>query len=1187
MTKSDELKEKIKLLNLENDSLVERVEEIEIVALISKQFEDAESAEEVFGIVLEKISIMKTIPYCSVFKIEDNKAILDTDYSYLSNDSELVKNYSFSKKIIKKITSDKQLYIDSKMENFDDIKMKFFDKYFIPDCYLLISFDLLNKPAFFLFANHCYEHDITVYSNFLEQVVSLTKSKVTNIKLLEYILNQNQNLEQIVEEKSMELYESEAKYRELIEQLPDAILIHHLGTIEFINPAAAKLLEAKTASELIGKNIFDFVVPEWQKAIKEKVEKFMVGKKEARSPLSEFEMITLKGNKKFCEASGTKFNQLGEDRTQIIIRDISNRKLHEQQIKENEEKFRLAFETSPDAIAITNLEDGSYVAINKGFESISGYKNEEIKGVSSLKLDIWENPQDREMLVEGLKRDGYVNNLKANFKLKDGGIIKGSMSARIIELNGISHLLSTTRDITEQEESKEIIETQNKFLSTVINSLSNPFVVIDTEDYTVILANPAASEGRNVIGEKCFNTYHKHNDDCNISEFCPLNQIKKTKKPYTVEHEHIDADGNLHAFEVHGHPILDKDGELIQMIEYSIDVSEQKRNLLELKASEGKFRSFFEKSVIGLALGNSKGIITDVNKAFLSIYELDKKDIVGKANNSFFSDEERKKVPSQIKRIMKTESAKFEREYLTPKGKLKYLEFNASKISNDLVFVSVKDLTESKLVSEKLKASESKFKSLIEQSPVGILIMQKSKIIFANKVLAKTLGFRKVEDLMGENIIDFVHPDFKEIAKSRMKMLMTKGKMLNSLEEKFIRKDGSVIDVLVLGQSILFEGKQAVQGYIYDITEDKKLREENRTLKLGVECVEDTGVIVTDVEGKITYVNSGFKNIYGYTEDEMICKKVSIIKSFIMGEAFYDVFEKRIKEHKSFSGELFNKTKDGTIINAEVSLTPIFSAENIFMGYIEIHKDVTERRKAEAELVKAKEAAEQADKIKSEFLAQMSHEIRTPINAIVSFSGLLKEELQDIVSEDMKTSFSLIDRAGHRIIRTIDLLLNLSEIHTGTYECILKELHLYNDVLAPIIVSYKYLAKSKNINLEVKKLTENLIVKADAYALEQIFKNLVDNALKYTKEGKVEIELTEKEEQLQVKIVDTGIGISAEYLPKLFEAFSQEESGYTRSFEGNGIGLALVNEYCRLNNINIDVESKKGIGTTFTLKFAG
>ncbi len=243
-------------------------------------------------------------------------------------------------------------------------------------------------------------------------------------------------------------------------------------------------------------------------------------------------------------------------------------------------------------------------------------------------------------------------------------------------------------------------------------------------------------------------------------------------------------------------------------------------------------------------------------------------------------------------------------------------------------------------------------------------------------------------------------------------------------------------------------------------------------------------------------------------------------------------------------------------------------------------------RKSFKELSEAKEKAERADRLKTTFLAQMSHEIRTPINAMLSLSSLLKDDLEDKVDEESKVSFQLINKAGLRIIRTIDLLLNLSEIQTGTYEIIKKEFNLYSDILGKIILEYKKQALDKGIEIKMKLLTDDTNIVADFYTVEQIFMHLIDNAVKYTNDGNIIIKLfRDKENKLNVEVSDTGIGITGEYLPKLFEPFTQEDEGYTRKYDGNGIGLSLVKNYCEMNNAEIEVESKKGVGTTFRVLF--
>jgi signal transduction histidine kinase len=245
-----------------------------------------------------------------------------------------------------------------------------------------------------------------------------------------------------------------------------------------------------------------------------------------------------------------------------------------------------------------------------------------------------------------------------------------------------------------------------------------------------------------------------------------------------------------------------------------------------------------------------------------------------------------------------------------------------------------------------------------------------------------------------------------------------------------------------------------------------------------------------------------------------------------------------------------------------------------------------ERRQAETEMKKAKEEAEKSDKLKSEFLAQISHEIRTPINAILSFASLLKDETSDKISDDLSQGFGIINRAGNRLIRTIDLILNMSQLQTNTYECNYKYFDIYEKVLKGLALQHKKIANDKNLDLFLSKEAKDTTIYADEYTATQIFENLINNAIKFTVKGKIEIFIQkEDDDKLVVKVYDTGVGISDEFLPNLFKPFTQEEGGYTRRFEGNGLGLALVKKYVELNNAKIYVESKKGTGTVFTVIF--
>ena len=250
-------------------------------------------------------------------------------------------------------------------------------------------------------------------------------------------------------------------------------------------------------------------------------------------------------------------------------------------------------------------------------------------------------------------------------------------------------------------------------------------------------------------------------------------------------------------------------------------------------------------------------------------------------------------------------------------------------------------------------------------------------------------------------------------------------------------------------------------------------------------------------------------------------------------------------------------------------------------------KDITKSLEFKTtELKKAKEKAEYADKMKSDFLAQMSHEIRTPINTILNSISLIRNNIDYLKEEERKEIFGMIQTGSSRVIRTIDLILNMSEIQNGGFKIIPERFSLLTEILDPLVSEFTYPALKKNLILKMEA-GENCgyQITADKYAVTQIFVNLLDNAVKYTKQGTVKVKINDDSENIYVNVIDTGIGISDEYLRNIFTPFSQEESGYTRHYDGNGLGLALVKKYCELNDAKISVESHKGRGSKFTVVF--
>ncbi len=366
------------------------------------------------------------------------------------------------------------------------------------------------------------------------------------------------------------------------------------------------------------------------------------------------------------------------------------------------------------------------------------------------------------------------------------------------------------------------------------------------------------------------------------------------------------------------------------------------------------------------------------------------------------------------------------------------------------------------------------------------------------------------------------------------------------------------------------------------LRKNENKRTENTNYRELYENAHDPILIYSLPDLMILDANSAAFKIYGYDRNELIGLSLNNLSTD--ADAIKKNSKKLSEEKVYMKFETVHKSKSGKLIDFEVNAT-LFNYKGKLV-ILAIHRDISKRKKLEEDLINAKIKAEKSDRLKSEFLAQMSHEIRTPVNTMLSFTSLLKSELYDMLDEDQKDSFSLIESGGKRLIRTVDSLLTMAQIQSGNYEIKKEEVDLSNDIISSIYESYKPTAKSKNLEFRVIKGSENFKVTADDYSLRQLFTNLVDNAIKYTDSGFVEIRMfRDNSNNTKVTVKDSGIGISKEYQSKLFIPFSQEDSGYSRKYEGSGMGLALVKHYCEINNLQISLESDKNKGAAFTVTF--
>lgn len=406
----------------------------------------------------------------------------------------------------------------------------------------------------------------------------------------------------------------------------------------------------------------------------------------------------------------------------------------------------------------------------------------------------------------------------------------------------------------------------------------------------------------------------------------------------------------------------------------------------------------------------------------------------------------------------------------------------------------------------------------------------------------------------------------------------------NSIADQLEEAYGRIENV---NNELKFYFKQKVGELNLEINQrrnvEHSLKQSEEQFKLLFEMAP-IGMVLCTAAGKIIKVNKAFCEELSFLEQELIDKSLFDLTSDEDQKKdkklHHDLLNKKVK-FINYEKKLIKKNKGliHVIYNAVLICDDDGKPVNIVSQII----DITKRIIAETELVEAKDRAEASDRLKSAFLAQMSHEIRTPLNVILTATPLLVDEVGKFNSDSLAVLDS-VTSAGKRLQRTIDLILNMSSVQSGSYNPDFEVINLGNE-LRKLTEEFKTIAQKKHLELKFKNEVFEPYVFADKYTFLQIFQNLVGNSVKYTEQGKIEISVTELQDKIRVKVSDTGIGMTEEFMTKLFSPFVQEDAGHKRKFEGNGLGLALVKKYVEINKASIDVRSKKDAGSSFTVTF--
>ena len=616
------------------------------------------------------------------------------------------------------------------------------------------------------------------------------------------------------------------------------------------------------------------------------------------------------------------------------------------------------------------------------------------------------------------------------------------------------------------------------------------------------------------------------------------------------------------------------------------------------------YKTIFQNSMIGLIIFDCKGRITDINPALVNILGSPSAEATKQINMLTFPLLVNTGISEKVKLALdEGKSSVFETKYFSKWGKSVYFKVHVSPLFDEKTklqggFGFVEDITINKLIEEILKQSEEKYKNIVNTAREGICIFNKNKdITFINQRMAEMLGYT-VNEMLGKSILDFFFDKNGYISKEIMKI----NKKTEDL--KIIRKDGSILWVILSSNPLLNEKGEYIGSLamITDITRRKKMEEFLRLIeeryRIITENIKDT-VWIMDMNFNTTWISPSVTRLRDFTLEEI--SRIPIDDQmppesfqFFQSMAIPKLTTSNLKNPDCLiviEGEFEFYKKDGSTFWTYTIFSLIRDEKGKPIGFLGVGHDIDKQKKTEAELIKSKEEAEKANKAKSEFLANMSHEIRTPLNAIIGFTDILTEEEK---SPEKLEMMNLIKQSGDSLLEVINAVLDLSKIEAGKVR-VLNEVFNLPESIKLIVNTLNNMAKSKGLEIVYSIDKEIINYKnfiGDEYKLKQILLNLINNAIKFTENGLININAKIKEKAENIFIIefivkDSGIGIPENMTDKIFDQFVQVEHYLTKKYKGAGLGLSIVNSLVKILNGDIEVKSEAGKGTEFmfTLPF--